>query len=95
MSQEVRNKVQECLSPQGSVSVENMGEPWKAKICLHLRQVGTPLPPTPQPKHLQRPKRTLSHLHGALSTWVSHQACVVPIHALRLLHHAGEAAGTR
>lgn len=26
--------------------------------------------------------------------WVSHQACVLPVHALRLLHHTGEAAGT-
>lgn len=51
------------------------------------------MPPTCQPMHLQRPERALSHLHGALTARVSHQACIIPVYALRLLHHAGEAAG--
>lgn len=71
---------EECLGPQGSVSVDSTGQPWRAKSCLHPQQVGTPLPPVPPPR--------------GPDPSVSHHACIISIHALRLLHHAGEAAGT-
>lgn len=33
-------------------------------------------------------------LESSTAPWASHQACVIRVHTLGLLHHAGEAAGT-
>lgn len=47
------------------------------------------------PKSLQGPKSPPSRpVRSTPIPRASHQACVVPVHTLRLLHHAGEAAGT-
>lgn len=45
-------------------------------------------------KHLQGPSAPFQAVVENPDSPASHQACIVPVHTLRLLHHAGEAAGT-
>lgn len=103
MSEEVRDetRAQGAPGPSG-VSVDFAGEPWKSKVCLHLLRAGTPSLISTMVRLIPLPKSTSRGLRdpyptqcGALTPQASHQACVIPVYALRLLHHAGETAGTR
>lgn len=70
-----------CVTPSGWVPDRISATP--RLLLLPRASPGTKEPPLQaSTQHPQSPG-------GA-----SHQACVVPVHTLRLLHHAGEAAGT-
>lgn len=101
MSEGMRQGQKEHLGPRGSLWTA-LGSHGKLRFVCISSELGHHPPPTPQsqpslflcPKHLQRPKRPRPTAVGALIPQASHQACVIAVHTFRLLHHAGEAAGT-
>lgn len=98
----VGRKVGKMLSDPETGLSQGAGKPREAlgqeeTVCT--APLGWVLRPSATLRLSLRPRAspgTRQHTHGcgAPAPRASHQACVVPIRTLRLLHHAGEAAGT-
>lgn len=83
---------QHCGTTAGSTAGEGQSAPLLRAGCPHRVSATARLvrPPRASPGPKSPALGTVVHP----APWASHQACVLPVHALRLLHHTGETAGT-